>query len=821
MCTKLKNPHVVRESLGTDTINELYHMSMSNSTALGAFIGLACKKIFNLTQFTPEVLATVSVSFADIEELTKEVSCGQGYEATRSDWYSSRTTRSEGFFTLYGMKFNANVSIRLTSRGSPVHEFTFDQSFHVVPASRHRIPPPVNQGPVEFDIGALLHIAFDCTQVTHVTKSTIRGWEEVFAMHTPTDYPVHNIAVKKIRKAVKNFGRMVDFITAALVGWTTFAQDTRNITVPWGIYQPRVDQETYIATKIRDLKTDGEESSIVEDDTTVVLSEDLLSVLHTFWIDCTSRFSENDSTISVLLQTLMVVKLVITHMDAVWSSIEHTMVEAFYDALGPTDSAPWKQGLPLNGIINDILTAILQSPKTPNPVKLKEMSYVLHGCSLQVEQKLPGGKSFQPLRTTIVKEKTMSPDEGYTIAVGGEGKKVHGKMYTHVAFTAVNGSSAKPVEWRLAGSSAYGVQIVIVAGSLIGNSNTADAVFELGDARCLEYAINVACTPSNEVFRASKAMLPHGVQHFLDMYRAAAITKSMIVFDVLTYRPALAAGLGKDVSLFDGNRKLEQQLVNLMRAGASLNAIRAGKDDSIEKIIASTEEYSNQTYQVGQEHHRKRHKSSSAEPNSFGMYSSLGVEQEPYPYASRSLGAAQEPDPYVTRSLGAAQEVNRDLRVEGGAADPGEQAPEGESDDEYDTVLKEDPNLVESLLNRLDGKVPGKSFSAAKLSFTNMSSGLRVASNYIAEKPGEFCESAKEDDWGPIGSAGKVQHTTLVENLIKPATEPIQVTRVVLAGLLLNVPHNIIEHCINGGENPLASCVSAVQVARDVLDGMK
>lgn len=719
----------------------------------------------------------VSFSVKDLVDTKKSFTSNTGtiiYDGT-SRGVSHKRVDVE--VTGYGVQFDVEVTweFRTNDPNNGVgRTCVFEQRVVVNPKVGQINPIRVEKPPAqEFDIGAVVNILHDNPEIGPSTLQALVDLPYVEMANLPR----HNTAVKRIEMALVELGRVVDvhvrflaqYMPGAVTCWSL-------IEIPWSLC--RVDK---IPAEASDATGADVDSDMSGDE---YMHPALVKGLDQFHLDQRQQMVELGS-VAILLQQLMLIKSCSAHFKACYASIDHVMVRSFMEGIGAQNARLFEN----HKSLDSLLWKIGKYQMDRDNICLEEISVTTPGCTVKIDIKIPGTGYYQPLHAIPCENKAF---KGELCFGGGTGVKVMGK-YTRYLFMVptesnMMGSTMPSLEFN--GCSEFNnMPVFIVLGVPDGARTLVKAIFLLVDGWCAKMAIKVGAIPSQAAFEEAVSVLPTEFADFANAIRACDLAQNGLDVQVIEARGLIADAIGvKELDLM-GDPEWLQQLICLMRGGASLQSISQvdqrdveekgwDKADSptydLQKLKSETDKLMKRMHKQGLADHYVAPSSPSP------VYRSMGGETSTF----CSLGAsAEEPG--------------------GGCGEGGDDdAAIGELSEGMARVLSDDTDFMKKILTATGKLRCNKSVFGAKLDMPDPEPHCLFAKCKFPDGVTQFdlIAPGKDAKWTNRPALKSASET--LKSMLRAYSGPVPTTRITVFGVLTSWESNVIDSLMSGGSDP-------------------
>jgi len=748
------------------------------------------------------------------------------------------TTKSYTQSTGYGVEFDCVVEWTLrpaTADAGPKYEAKWKDRVVVEPKKSQPFPLNVaTPDPAEFNIGEVLNLL-------HAHES--RDCADLGIPESAGTFPRRNPRVQAIEAALQECKRLADFHLGFLGKWFAGAV-TRNsrLDLPWSLSRWERNNVDH-----------GSIPGPAE-----VFGTDLAQALR--------EHHEKEQELRIvglgaaadLLQTLTLLRSYSAHFLACYESIDHVMVRSFLQGIGAHNAMLFAEFKSLDGLLMKIGKHQMQRAG----LKTKAVCLRTPGCSLNLKIELPEKRGyFQPLEALPCvddEHKGMLCFDGAT----EDGVPTVGTSTRYVFMVPVESaildasSEAERPRLRVDGFTAFeNLPVMVTIGSPDGAKTYVRTAFLFVDMWCLRYALSVSFIPSNAAFAEATAALPPEMADFASAIRGMDVATSGFCMEIVELRGALADAIGVEEDDLAGDTAWLNELVMLMRGGASLQGLskKSRKRSSeaqegfvdvgtkpaahdLAKIKEATQGLYDRMIAQGQVDHYAPPPPPEPEPepeeddSSHVVFRSCGASDDSS--AFRGLGAAAPapaapaapaPAPAPAPAAPAAEPMSVDASNVGSAA-PGEGAHDAAVDElagEVDAKLKTKDvgvNFMQRMLDALGTITEPKAAVGAKIEapdpvqhilFAKAKCPDGVKTNDKIAAPESAYASCPDLD----------ASTASIVELLSNCTAPIRTERMTLFGIGAAWDSNVLTGLMSGSRDPskvqleIAQAVAPMQQA--------
>lgn len=541
----------IQEFLPGGTLADLVAFAERNTVAVGYLMYQILNTIIGRASSTNDGKTDVDYDPCDLQEydvlevaweiaeykaLTKTFPTGPSVVRTGTHG----TTQTQVHHIGHGAAFT--LKVRWTFRGGTEARaplvLNFEERITTAPESHKqtklKIEAPAAE---EFDIASLLRIVSDapCTGVRLSPDATA------------ATYPRHNKRVQAIEKALGAVRRLVDLHANFLgpLDPVAVSREVSKIEMPWSLCRetlPSADKEG------------------------MQLDALLARALEKFHENQFDLLAVGDS-VRGLVQVLVLLKGYSAHFTSCYEAIDHVMVRAFLEGIGPHNATPIARGQPLDSLLMKIGKFQMERKGMP----LKDAVLTTPGCSLCVQLKLPGTDHFQRLQGIGCVDKAFA---GTLCFGGGGGIPTEGTSTRLLFLLSAESPPSAPPQLRVEGVSDFeNVPVMAIIGTPDGTETKVKVATLLVNGKCLRYVLQLGFIPSNKAFADAVAVLPPEMADFASAIRECDVAESGLDLQLIDVRGPLADAIGIKESDLMGDPEWCAQLVNLMRGGASLQCL--------------------------------------------------------------------------------------------------------------------------------------------------------------------------------------------------------------------------------------------------------
>ena len=543
------------------TLGALFHRILG-------FASTANQGIKLYAQLPRRSLVKVSFRTANIEQLK------QTFRSTRRtvvESSSSGTTKIGSEWEGFGIAFDLDIRWTFYNHANESRDEHFVARIRVEPKAEQRSPIPLSTPPdTEFNLGAVIDLMHSFTRIEGNNRSNIESTThpcmQPWADLTPeqrANFPRHNPAVEKLEAALKEMARFVDMHTCFLLPFLPGLRSRgTQIAIPWSLVLP------------------------VNDQPDLLMDETLSGILSTFLRGQGESMLGHQTPVGNLCQWLVLLKTCAVHFGDCFESIDEFMVRAFFKGIGKHHEVVFEQGLSLD----QMLRSIGYHQMDRSGMRLAEINKTYSGCSIGLEMRFNPDAPWERV-VALPNEQPKFRGELVFGGIGCEGLQVHGHATRYLFVLPTEAGGEALPQFRLVGSTQFAnIPIAVILGTPDGSKTnaggSAGGIFLFVDGMNFHLALDVAALPSNKAFAKSVSALPPEFASFASAIRACDMANSGIDVHVVQLRPMLAHACGIPVVELSGQREFEGELINLMRAGVSLEALsqRVNPDSEWEEV---------------------------------------------------------------------------------------------------------------------------------------------------------------------------------------------------------------------------------------------
>tara|TARA_B110000046_G_scaffold174390_1_gene198082 strand:- start:170 stop:2638 length:2469 start_codon:yes stop_codon:yes gene_type:complete len=791
---KYRNGSYTKAIVSAKTIEDLWGFSKRNAIVFGYCIAKSIGSMVlgdDWTYDASPLFINVAFTASNVHKTSKEVDAGHGVKVSES----SKSSRVQHFHTLHGIRFQ--LTVRWTYKRGDVavaEPIVWTQEVNTEPYSRYPVDISFPE-PREFELGALFHLAHLDTE----TSDDSLRVDMTAADGSPCIYPRHNAGVDKIMQASVELQRLVDHHATVLATHVNVSDTFQCLAVPWSVH---AFVEGVAVTSDEIESGEGEAADGREDAPSVqppLVDSHVFDLLDAFHASREEAIL-SIGNISVLMQRLYLVKLYAVHFSNCFDLIEEQQVRAFLSGIGKTNAMLWEKNSSIDRLLLNV--SAYTAAHGEHSVRLKACSDSFTACSCRLEARLPGEKNFSVMHAVEMKT-AIDASQRHTInfrGPGDEGVVVVGTLTRRVFVvpTARAGNNLPAVQ--ISAGSLYGQPVLVSIGAMGGAASTGKSLFLLGDGMQLTLALSVAALPSNAAFESSMALIPTEMRQFAASIRAADLGESGLCIDVIEVRPLLAQQFGIKEAELVGRRDKEQQLLNLVKAGASLAAVAAtiAQADSVSDAIDAC-----------------RFDSAFRQVDLFvEAVMEQGMLDQKRKRKHEEMEREERAPSMVYRSLGAV--ANYSLGDGGG---DGDGDGDGEEGGDADGGAKNKGDVMSSLLFAFGKRFGPNDFSACKIDMGNPRDTMRFAQTIMPDKMGGYVEPPHTRDWVGKGADAAVMRDALIDFLEK-STGPVKTTRICYYGMYAHTEPALLKSLLSGGKDPCATQADMFSVVQSTLMGL-
>ena len=534
------------------SLEQLSLFAQRNGAVAGLTLGAVFHKVLGLgttnaqsdhlySILPTKPMVTVSFRSSNTEQLSRVVSSDSRTVVT-SD---KGTTKIGSEWTIYGTAFDLEIRWTFKNAAGESHVVSFASRIRVEPKPSQITPMAVHTPKdAEFDLGAAIDLMHASPQVG-TDSPCMAPWANL-SDDQRNSFPRHNPAVENAEAAFAEMGRFVDMHTQFIGPFLPAVVGRQSqVAIPWSMAVP-----------------------VNEPQPMVIMDASLSGMMQTFVAEQGGAMLGLQTCIGDLVQWLVLLKALAVHFGACFEMVDDVMVRAFFKSIGQTHQQVFECGFSLDEMLRDI--GYFQMDRAG--IALSEVAKTYTGCSIAMEMRLADGAWER-----IVALPHEDPKFRGEISFGGigcAGLAVHGHETRWLFIEPTRHDLRALPEIRLVGSTEFAnVPIAVILGTPDGSTTRAGGIFLFVDGMNFRLALDVAALPSNKSFKKSVASLPKEFAAFASAIRACDLANSGIDVHVVLLRPMLAHACGIPVSELAGQRKFEGELINVMRAGCSLESL--------------------------------------------------------------------------------------------------------------------------------------------------------------------------------------------------------------------------------------------------------
>ena len=371
-----------------------------------------------------------------------------------------------------------------------------------------------------------------------------------------------------------------------------------------------------------------------------------------------------------------------------------------------------------------------------------------------------------------------------------------------------------------------GSRCLCPSGRWGGVASNGKSLFLFGDGMQLNLTLSAAALPSNAAFEESMVLLPDEMRSFAKSVRAADLAESGFCIDVIEARPLLAQQLGIREEDLVGRRDKEQQLLNLVKAGAALAAVAAtaraspsltGAEYNLDAVFEQVDSFQAAVMKDGElDQKRKSEYSETMQTQNKRTLEEMQMREDAEE-EDVSQGMAYRSVCSGCRSSGGGDVASATLL--GGGDDEGDRTnDEGDrTNDEGDRT--NDVDVMGELLNACGSRFGKHDFSACKIDMGNPRESMQFAQSIKPNRMGGYVEPPPACAWFKKGAEADVMREALIDFLEKSSREnPVKATRIIYYGMYAHFESALLKSLLSGGVDPCKTHAMMFKVAQETLD---
>ena len=803
---KMKQGSKCISALDSATAAELHDFARANTAAVGVVLSEIMR------QLVPDLMTngafqiencwiTCSITLSNVIVLEKMHTYGDTHSVNRMSASGATISKSEYSkqHKIYGVSADMNVAWTFeSSDGNNTNQVSFDEKMKIEPKPSQLTPIAlIVPKPTQFFIGSALDL---CHNEYIVGIDNLKGgWDTNDA--TQKSFPRHNPVVAKIEEGLNEFCKMVDFLAGFIAPFSPDAVDVKgSVFIPWAPHTWKEDG-TVNATTATDVATDMDDGGSVGQ--TVLTGRHIL-MLRVFHNERKDEMVDIGQ-VSNMLQELHVLKLSASYFAECYAAIDEIMVRSFLSGIGPEHSKLFTNGLELDYLVSNIG---LHQAECAN-IKLFPCIVKNPGFSIEAMVRYPGQVIFSPLMAS----RHVNNDyhgELFVDGPGSEAIKTRGKSERLIATLSTRfdecGGTKKP-EIIIKGTSGFrSCPVAVAVGTPNGASTMAGAIFLFSGGLNLRMVIETAQIPSNKAFGASMSRLPKEMADLASAIRMYDLGLSGVSIEVFNLLPILAHAIGRPKHDLEGDGRMLEDLLNLMRAGCSIMSLNQNMD--------TTDGFTDVGRTSTLDDIKARIQELKEDVLAQGAIDDPEPVEAPLPQQTRGGDTFNPAGCY--RSLGASagddEPTFQSLSVEDAPMDSGDDAPE----DAPVAKSNDDKGFMNKIMDKLsdDPAIDDATYSGCKLHQPNIKSALKFASTTFRRKWTLQCILPEEKEFK--SDPGLDQSGRNLVELFQFYNAPIETHRLTLFAVFTHVEKNLLTGLMSGSRDPTKQHFEVIQSLADL-----
>ena len=567
---------------------ELTKFSRANAAACGVMVKAIGSRLFpgfsksiHAQQTLRRCLLRCRMEALQISPLQKDFTVGPTTKIERHDYASvPGHTKVSTSITGHGVRFKLKVNWELVDpKANTILTATeLEEDIHIKPTADRKYPYVVTMPPPkEFYIGEAFALWFSGGEMLDLSDYGVLYELTVSELCAEDACPRHNDRTEAIEQALAQMREFVDYHTHALHEYTrAIGHACSSITVPWAPHfwedKPEAKVED-VRVKLESAAVDADgDKPMVDTDkgNYYVLGANEVALLNNFF-DQRETAMLNIGAVSNALQRLYLLKACVNVVQLCYESIDSTMFEALYAAVGPQHAGDLKAAVHLDTKFHDV--GLFHAKEQGMPLQTPKM-HDADGYQVELRVKFPGGY-YKPVGDAICREREFSGVVRFD-GSSSKGVAVRGtfKRYA-MAFPTCKHLDNLPA-YRYDLTSSYMNNPVGVVVGKPGNGDDLDvqAAFILKSGLMAQVFLETGAIPSNKTHNDALGLLTDSLASLASGLRACDMANSALVVHVVPLRKLLAYAIGLRTGDLAGDWKFEDDLVNCVNAGCSLRTIR-------------------------------------------------------------------------------------------------------------------------------------------------------------------------------------------------------------------------------------------------------
>jgi len=802
---------------------ELAMFSRANAAACGVMVKETFGRLFPGFSKSIHAQATLRrclvrcrMEALQISPLQKDFTVGPTTRIERNDYASvPGHTKVSTSITGHGIRFLLKVNWELVDpKSNTILTATeLEENIHIKPTADRKYPYVVTMPPPkEFYIGEAFALWFSGGEMLDLSDYGALYELTVSEMCAEDACPRHNDRTEAIEQALAQLREFVDYHTHALHEYTrAIGHACSSITVPWAPHfwedKPEAKVED-VRVKLESAAVDADGDKPMADTdkgSHNVLSANEVVLLNNFF-DQREGEMLNIGAVSNALQRLYLLKACVNVVQLCYESIDSTMFEALYAAVGPQHADDLKAAVHLDTKFHDV--GLFHAKEQGMPLEAPKM-HDADGYEVELRVMFPGGY-YKPVGDAICRQREFSG----TVRFDGSSSKGVAVRGTFKRF-AMAFPTSKHLDnlpaYRYDFRSSYMNDPVGVLCGKPGNDDDLDvqAAFILKSGLMAQLCLETGAIPSNKTHNDALGLLTDSLASLASGLRACDMANSALVVHVVPLRKLLAYAIGLRTGDLAGDWKFEEDLVNCVNAGCSLRTIR---QEAADGEIADGDR---PAYVALVKQRVRDLLKSVLERGALDMPEEVHTSRHPRKAVAQTRGGATRG---TTTAMGGGNGPSfRSLS----AVDDDASACDGEDCDDLGdaaeaadaTAAAEAPkapaavstkNFTAGLMKKLDAdpSVDQTGYSAAKITLSNPEKSLKFAESRFRPHPGKPVIRPTDAEYAPHPQLASV--TNSVAGLFRAykGSEPIEAEAFTFHALFTHVTDNLLTDLAAGSRDP-------------------
>ena len=567
---------------------ELTKFSRANAAACGIMVKETFSRFFPAFSKSLHAQATLRrclvrcrMEALQISPLQKDFTVGPTTKIERNDFASvPGHTKVSTQITGHGVRFQLKVNWELVDpKANTILTATeLEENIHIKPTADRKYPYVVTMPPLkEFHIGEAFALWFSGGEMLDLSDYGVLYELTASEMRAEDACPRHNDRTEAIEQALLQLREFVDYHTRALHEYTReIGHACSSITVPWAPHfwedKPEAKVED-VRVKLESAAVDpfgDKPMSDADEDRHCVLGENEVVLLNTFF-DQREAAMLNIGAVSNALQRLYLLKACVNVVQLCYESIDSTMFDALYAAVGPQHAGDLKAAVHLDSKFHDV--GLFHAKEQGMPLEALKV-HDADGYEVELRVMFPGGY-YKPVSDAICREREFSGMVRFD-GSSSKGVAVRGtfKRYA-MAFPTSKHLDNLPA-YRYDFRSSYMNDPIGVLLGKPGNGDDLDvqAAFILKSGLMAQLGLETGAIPSNKTHNDALGLLTDSLASLASGLRACDMANSALVVHVVPLRKLLAYAIGLRTGDLAGDWKFEEDLVNCVNAGCSPAFVR-------------------------------------------------------------------------------------------------------------------------------------------------------------------------------------------------------------------------------------------------------